>query len=67
MYTVHSFNEHIPSTLVQTSSGFRTEGIASSAGISLREHRDRTADEEIPSVRNPKPVAEITLFKKHTV
>ena len=34
-------------------SGFRTEGIASSAFLSLRERRDRTPDDEIPSVRNP--------------
>ena len=33
-------------------SGFRTEGIESSAVLSLRERRYRTADEEIPSARN---------------
>ena len=33
-------------------SGFRTEDMASSAVLSLRERRDRTADDAIPSVRN---------------
>jgi len=44
--------------------GFRTEGIALSADLSHHCRRDRTADDALPSVRNPDEPSSKSYFMK---